>query len=226
MRFCLTLFMFCLFSLHAPKAETFKISTADFPESHTIHKLLNEVYKTIGYETELVFRPAKRSLMDVNSGRFDAELARIIGTETEYPNLIRVDEPIYALSFSAIVKKNSKIWLSSWEELKKHSIGYPRGYRILDIRTRDLDAVQINNSAAISKMVQGGRFEIGIAITSDAIKLAKENSNIVVLKPPIESITLYHYIHVKHRRLAPAIKSNLIKLNDSGRAKEILYGPN
>lgn len=226
MRFYLTLFMFCLFSIHAPKAETFKVSTADFPESQAIYRLLNEVYKTIGYETELVFRPAKRSLVEVNSGILDAELARIIGTETEYPNLVRVDEPVYALSFSAIVKKNSHIWLSSWEEVGKHSIGYPRGYRILDIRTRDLNAIQATDSSAIAKMVQGGRFEIGIAITSDAIKLAAENSDIMILEPPIEAITLYHYIHVKHRRLAPSIKNNLIKFNDSGRAKELLYGSN
>lgn len=226
MRFGFALMVLCLLSMNSAKADTFRVSTAEFPESKAITNLLKEVYRQLGHDIEVVYKPAKRSLVDVNSGASDAELARIIGTETEYPNLVRVEEPVFALSFSAIVNAKSNIWLSSWSELKKHSLGYPRGYRILDIRTRELNATAASSSDAIAKMVKGGRFEVGLVITSDADRLASQNPEIVVLKPPIESVTLYHYLNVKHRRLVPALEEILIKFNDSGQAKELLFGSN
>ena len=216
-----------LFLVSAPtvSADTYKVSTAEFPEARAIAGLVKEVYREIGHDMELVFRPAKRSLVDVNSEKFDAELARINGAELEYPNLVRVEEPVFALSFSAIVKADSNIWLSSWDEMAKHRIGYPRGYRIMDIRTRNMKAVQAKDAPSIAKMVKGGRFDIGLIITSDAQKLASEDSAITVLTPPVETVTLYHYVNVKHRRLIPSIEDVLIKFNDSGRSKELLYQP-
>ena len=163
-------------------------------------------------------------VVEVNSGLSDAEMARTAGAESEYPNLVKVREPVFALSFSAIVKAKSKHWLSSWEELGKYHIGYPRGYRILDIRTRKLNKSSVKDPFTVAKMVKAGRFEVGIVITSDAVKFASEIGGIRVLKPPMEVVTLYHYLHVKHRRLIPSLEKILIEFNDSGRSKEIIYG--
>ena len=226
MRLGFALLVLCLLSVPAAGAEKYRVSTAQFPEAKAIAALLKEAYGRIGREFELVFRPAKRSLVEVNSGLADAELARIIGTEAEYPNIVRVEEPVFAISFSAIVKASSKTWLSSWEELAKYSIAYPRGYRILDIRTRKLKAVRVKDSATIAKMVKAGRIEVGLMISSDAAKLASKTGGIVVLRPPVESVTLYHYVNVKHRRLVPSLEKVLVELNDSGRTREILFGPN
>ncbi len=226
MRFVFVLAVLCLGFFHTAKAETYTVSTAEFPESGPIFNLLKEVYRIIGHDIDLVYRPAKRSLVEVNAGVSDAELARVIGTETEYPNLVRVEEPVYTLSFSAIVNAETDIRQSIWSELGKYSIGYPRGYRILDIRTRELNAMPAKNSTAIARMVAGGRIEVGLVITSDAQKLVSEYPDIVVLKPPVEAVTLYHYLNVRHRRLAPDIEKLLIELNDSGRSRELLHEAN
>jgi len=220
------LFILFLISAQSAKADTYKISTAEFLEAEKIARLLKEVYRQIGHDIELVYRPAKRSLIEVNSGVSDAELARVTGAEAEYPNLVRIKEPVFALSFSAIVNAKSKHWLSSWEEIGKHRIVYPRGYRILDIRTKNMNALTAKNPVTVSKMVKAGRINVGILVTSDAKKFAAEIGGIVVLKPPIEVVTLYHYLNVKHRRLIPSIEKILVEFNDSGRAKEIFYGPN
>jgi len=220
----LALAFLILFLLSAAPAgaDTFRVSTADVPEVRAVSKLLKEVYRELGHEIELVVRPAKRSLMEVNAGASDAELARINGTENEYPNLVRVKEPIYVVSVSAIVVKTSRHWMSSWEKIAKLRIGYPRGYRIMDIRTKDMNAVKVRDPIAVVRMVKGERFDVGLLITSDALRLVAADDGLTVLDPPIETMTLYHYLHVKHRRLVPAIEEVLIRLNDSGRAKEIL----
>ena len=224
MQFLFTFMIFILVSAHSAKAETLRISTAEFPEAEAIARLLKEVYRQIGYEIELVFRPAKRSLKEVNNGVSDAELARITGIENEYPNLVRVKEPVFALSFSAIVSDKSKLWMGSWEEIKKHRIVYPRGYQILDIRTRQMAAQVARNAASVARMVKAGRVDVGLVITTSADRLVPEIGGIQVIKPPIETVTLYHYLHVKHRRLIPDIEKILIEMNDSGRAKAIFYG--
>jgi len=226
MQFIFVLLVLCLVSVHDAKAETYRISSPEFPESEAIARLLKEVYRQIGHDIELVVRPAKRSLVEVNSGMSDAEMVRVVGAETEYPNLVRVEEPVFALSFSAIVNENSKHWLSSWEEIRKHRISYPRGYRVLDIRTRDMDASPAKDASAVARMVKVGRIDIGIVVTSDAVRLASETDGVVVLEPPIEVVTLYHYLNVKHRRLVPSIEKVLIEMNDSGRTKDLLHGPN
>ena len=226
MRLIFTLLVLCSVSVQSANAKTLKISAPVFPESAAIFRLLKEVYRQGGHDIELVVRPAKRSLIEVNNGTSDAEMARVTGAETEYPNLVRVKEPIFALSFSAIVNSKSKHWLSSWEEIAKHRIGYPRGYRLLDVRTKNMNALTAKDPVTIAKMVKAGRINVGIIVTSDANRFVSEVGKIAVLRPPIEVVTLYHFLNVKHRRLIPAMEKILIKLNDSGRTKEIIYGPN
>ena len=211
-------------AINFAQAETFTIVTADSVETRAISVLVKEVYRRLGHDTEFVYLPAERSIREVNRGKFDAELARAIGVDREFPNLVRVEEPVYVLSISAIVQSDSNIRFDSWEEIGDRRIGYPRGYQILDIRTRDLNAIKAKNPSTIIKMVKAGRMEIGLVMTSDAAALAQKYGGISVLEPPLEEFALYHFVHVKHRRMAPSLEKVLIQMNDSGRSKEILSG--
>ena len=220
-----TLVLF-IWTLHGSEAANYKISTAEGPEILSIGKLVQELYRQLGHHSEIVIRPAKRSLMEANSGQSDAELARISGLEGEYPNLIRVREPVYTISFSGITKEALRNRVKSWQDMANYRLGYPRGYKLLDIRTRELNAVAAKNSAVVLKMIRAGRIEVGLLLTSDAIRLTSGTPGLVVLEPPVELVTLYHYVHVKHRRLVPSLEKILIRMNDSGEAKKILSGKN
>ena len=219
------LFMYVV-AINSAQAEKFMIATADTVETRAIAEVVKEAYRRLGHDTEIAFRPTGRSVHDVNRGKFDAELARITGIENEFPNLVRVEEPVYTVSVSAVVRSESNIKVNSWEEIGDRRIGYPRGYKLFDIRTRELNAIKAKSPSSIIKMVKAGRMEIGILMTSDAAALAQKFGGISVLEPPIEVTTLYHYVHVKHRRMVPSLEKVLIKMNDSGRSKEILSGQN
>ncbi len=224
MRLGLAALIMYVVAINSAQAEMFRIATAETSETRAIAELIKEVYRRLGHDTEFVFLPAKRSVREVNRGRFDAELARITGIENEFPNLVRVEEPVYTVSVSAVVRSDSNIRVNSWEEIGDRRIGYPRGYKLLDIRTRELNAIKAQNPSSIIKMVKAGRMEIGLLMTSDAVTLAQKYGGISVLEPPIEVTTLYHYVHVKHRRMVPSLEKVLIEMNDSGRSKEILSG--
>ena len=203
-------------------AETYKIVAPDSSVSKSVARLVEEAYRQLGHDTEFAYLPAERSVREVNRGKYDAELVRITGLENEFPNLVHVQEPVYTLQISAFVRSDSDIEIATWEDIGDRRVGYPRGYRILNIRTRGMNVIKTKDPETTVKMVKGGRMEIGFLLTSDAVALAEKLGGISVIEPPIEESTLYHYVHVKHRRLVPKLEEVLIEMNDSGRSQEIL----
>jgi polar amino acid transport system substrate-binding protein len=147
---------------------------------------------------------------------------RSAGFEARYPNLVRVKEPIFTVSASAIVHVDSKINKLSWNDMKDYRVGYPLGYKIMDFWLKDSNAIKVSNTEFIPRMVKNGRLDIGILITSTAKKAASANRGIKVLEPPMETVALYHYIHFKRRRLVPKIEEVLIEMNNSGLTTKLL----
>ena len=203
-------------------AEKFRISTAENDQMRALVPLIEEAYRRIGHEAEVAFLPTLRSLRSSNSGKFDAELVRTTTAVLEYPNLVQVPEPLLTISVSVIVQEGSDISEATWETVGKHSIIYPRGYVLIDARTRGMNATVASQPKSIARMRANGRADIGIVLTRDAKKLASEMASLRVIEPPIETVVLYHFVHFKHRRLVPLLEEVLIEMNESGRAQEIL----
>ena len=84
------------------------------------------------------------------------------------------------------------------------------------------DITVVQESMLIPGMVARGRVDVGLMVTSEARRFAPKVEGVVVLEPPFESLHLYHYVHVKHRDLIPALTKALQELNNSGRSEMIL----
>jgi polar amino acid transport system substrate-binding protein len=222
--FVVSLISVLMLGLHGgpAAAEKFRITTAETDQIRMLVPLIKEVYRRIGHEAEVTFLPSLRSLASSNSGKFDAELARTTTAVVEYPNLVQVPEPSFVVSASVIVQKGSDISEATWKTVGKHSIVYPRGYVLLDARTRGMNATVVGKPDNIARMVMKDRVEIGILLTYDAEKFASEMSSLRVIEPPIETVALYHYVHFKHRSLVPLLKEVLIKMHKTGEVREIL----
>ncbi len=151
-------------------------------------------------------------------------MARIAGMEAVYPNFVRVPEPIYKATYSAVVRNGSGINSVSWADLKSLSFARAMGIQILKIRTKEYIGEPVSSREAIIQMVARGRVDVGLMLTTDAEKFAKQVGGVEVLKPPIEETVLYHYVHFKNRNLIPALTKALQELNSSGRAEAILRG--
>ena len=84
-----------------------------------IFPVYREAFKRIGYEFELTSQPAERALVDVNSGRYHGDAARIyqLSQTGEYPNLIRLNESICRITISSFSVR-SDIQINNWESLK------------------------------------------------------------------------------------------------------------
>jgi len=65
-------------------------------------QLLAELFRSLELDGHVVFNPAAaRALALANDGIEDGLAARIAGLEKDYPNLIRVPEPVFSNDFAA-----------------------------------------------------------------------------------------------------------------------------
>jgi len=195
------------------KADTFNIVSVNSPEVNIVAKKAAKLYKSLGHETTITQLPARRSLIEANRGRYDAELGRIPGMESAYPNLVRVTEPIHFVKFAILVLKTSSIAPRSWEGMEGLTVVYPNGYRLLDLRTEGMERIPTSSPESVAKMVMHGRVQVGILLRSDALRLAKEFDGLKVIETDIETVALFHYVHIKHRGLVPALEQSMRALN-------------
>lgn len=222
MRLVISIFIAFMMLTGAAKADLFRIAATDDPVTRQVTKVAKELYRRLGHDVVFTFLPAKRSIREVNSGKYDAELLRSTGFENKFPNLIRMTEPLYSVSVSAIVRVDSNIKNATWDSLKKYKVVYPLGYKLLDIRLREHTTHKVSNTKLIPTMVAKGRVDVGIMITHTAKKAVESIKGLMVLSPPLETVTLYHYLNVKHRRLIPSLEKTLIEMNDSGLSTKFL----
>ena len=137
-------------------ATEFKIATLNSDEARPIARLTKILYEKIGHSARVSYFPAKRSLVEVNSGNQDAEMARIAGMGKEYPNLVRVLEPIHHTTYSAIVREASGINDISWTDLKSLTFARAMGIQILRIRTKGYKGEAVQTPKSIVEMIKNG----------------------------------------------------------------------
>ena len=162
-----TLIVFLTIFLFAKPSECadYSIATVDTDEARPLAKLAKALYERIGHSTKFYFLPAKRSMAEVNAGMRDAELARIIGIDAVYPNLVRVPEPIYSISVSAVVGKASGITSVSWDDLQSLTFVRVLGLRFIEIRTADYEGTAVPSPESVVAMVARGRVDVGLLPT-------------------------------------------------------------
>ena len=110
--------------------KTIHFGTLNSPRTKVYQRafaLLTEAFKRNGLGFSMEVLPGKRSLMYVSQGVIDGDAFRVhtLNQSDEYPEIVRVDEPILIIDQSVWSKKDIKV--DGWESLKPYSIVYERG---------------------------------------------------------------------------------------------------
>lgn len=161
---------------------------------------------------------ASTRLESSHSGEIDGEVARAHDYYKKYENLIRVDEPIIALKFSAF-SVNPNIELKGWGSLKGsgYLVEYIRGNYICDIylpKVVDKENLSRVNysSQGLNKLING-RTDVFIA-EENTVLIALETDEFkdsgIRIVGRMKDVNLHAYLHKKHKILAPKL-SNVIK---------------
>jgi len=200
-----------LFGSNSIEAKTYKIASSKAPLTPRIERILRKAYGEIGHNIEFVNMPPKRRLVAANSGRVDADLVRVRGIEKEFKNLVRIEEPIYTMTFVAVIHSSNNISISGWDDLKPHKFAYQRGHKFVELKTAGMNRVPVGSAQQILKMVGAGRLPVGVLLLGAARLLIPNIGDIRILEKPLHVVTTYHYVHKKNINIVPLL-NNAIKL--------------
>ena len=202
------------------KAESYlKFSGIKNSVNHKIcARMLEKVYENLGIRIRIQAFPANRALILSNSGEFDGEVQRIDGIEENYPNLIKVPEPIFVLEASVFVK-NAEITIEGWSSLKTYRIGIPRGIKYLETNTDGMNRIIASSIEQLFYLLDASRVDIVIISTNYGKEFLENhrNLNIMLITPPIIKVPLYHYLHKKHKAIVSIVKDNIKQLKEEGK---------
>lgn len=184
--------------------------------------VLKEVYSKLGIEIELLALPAERALHTSNSGKIDGEVFRIINVDKRYNNLLMVPTSINKLQGIAFVK-NKPFKVEGWQSLKPLKIGGQFGVKFVERGTKGMKRKLVDTNEQLFSMLDRGRVDVAIAAYVNGIKTIKklQLKEIQALQPSIQDYPLYHYVHKKNSHLIPKLNDILIKMDQSGRIKQI-----
>jgi hypothetical protein len=174
--------------------------------------IFKEVFRRLGIKDEFRDYPGKRAGIEADEGAIDGEPARPYQYAAEHPNLIRVEEFIFKVNFSAFAMQASIPQLNGWESLKgtNYRVDYQRGVRTTE--TNLSKVVSKENLSDIIKPAQGlkklasGRTDIFVEEETGILSLLQTPEFIdskIRLAGVMESVAMYPYIHKKHAALAP-----------------------
>lgn len=107
---------------HSPQTEPFSI-VINRPSytaySRWMHLIYSEIFKRMEIPLIINYMPMKRATFELVRGKVDAEPGRIYEYADHYPNLIRIEEPVFYMTVSIFT--TNQVYsetLQGWESLK------------------------------------------------------------------------------------------------------------
>lgn len=205
---------------HAEKPLTFSYMGAQL--SAGSFAVLKSAYEKLGIDIREVKLPAARALIESNSGNLDGEVHRIKFPQGDYPNLIRVDQPVNRLEGVALACQDYPI--QTVEDLKPYHIGVKVGNLYAEKLVKGFP--RVTRGPYIDSLLESltsGRIQIIIVdrLWAEEKIRTSLNCNLRIVGPTLVSIDLYHYLNRKHEKLVPAIQGKLKAMEESGKSETI-----
>lgn len=188
-----------------------------------IERVLSEAYRAVGATPVIkTYPPVARSIEMANEGITDAEAWRGPGLERDYPNLIRVPEPILALEYRAYTL-GQPFEGEGWDSLRGKRVCVNLGEKVIEDRTRDMPRELAHGVEAALKMLKAGRCDLVLSNQFAWLTMDRYDLGTFCVSPAlIETIPLYHYVNRRHADLVPGLAAALRSLRDSGRLERYL----
>jgi hypothetical protein len=189
-------------------------------------KIYPAAFGRAGKQVRISPMPGERSLIEANSGRLDGDAARFgsAKVENQYPNLIRVQEPllvsstsVFSIQFSANIR--------NWSDIVDLSPGivYVRGYKLVESRLSAMGlkqrAFHVADHGKALRFLMAGRADVLIS-TEPAVRSylsRREFRNAGIHRIGVlEKNALHLYLHKRHAELAGRMAEILREMKADG----------
>lgn len=181
--------------------------------------LLGELFARMGRRATVhVYEAAsERSMLNANAGLDDGLAMRIDGMEAQYPNLVRVAEPVVANDFVVIARRGARVE-PTWESLASVDVAYIIGWKIAEARLAQSGrATRVRDANQLFNLLLADRCDAVIYERWQAqVKTSPLGDTVRTLEPPIATTPMYMYLHQKHAALAPRAAETLVRMKQDG----------
>lgn len=183
---------------------------------------LEEAYAELGMSLNYLPMPRQRSLVEANKGNIAGELARIPELNDDYPNLRRVDFPLYAFNV-VLVADRRRCGICSFEQIK--NVAHVNGVQIIETflanQQSQRPVATTGNLEQLATLLENNRVE-AILMTDFEFQQTNLAQQRHYIRVPLKRALAYHYVHKKHADLIPQLEQKLLDMHDSGRIEELL----
>jgi len=185
--------------------------------------LLDEAFRRIGCELNIVLLPYDRSLKMVEAGLVDGDLIRTSSIEAQYPDLIRVSEPI--LEIDLVVVSYAQIDLSAgWNALSNKSIGYLLGAKVIEDNLPDTAVLTgVKTAKQLLDLLTKKRVDYAVMSRSFSQPfLGDNNTGLVASEQSLVTVQNFVYLNETHAALALRLAEALRGMKKDGVFQRII----
>ena len=171
--------------------------------------------------------PGARALAGANDGTFDGDSARVANAAKNYPNLIRVPEPVISVVFAAITLRND-IRIEELSDLSSLSVGHVRGWKYSEkLLTYHKNVEIVRTAEILMRMLAEGRIDVAFLAVAPAFQLAdKMNISGLIVTDLRFNKDLFVHLNQKHAKLVPLMDETLRSMKADGSYEAIVRGYN
>lgn len=184
--------------------------------------VLVEAYRRLGITIIAEELPAERSLRTSATGKADGEVARMAGLESLYPDLMRVPEPVNRLEIS-VFSSGLSFPILGWESLRPYNFCYMHGFKAIELASMGMQRTATASIEDLVRQLRNGGCEVAVLGNQAWITVDRLNAGpLRELEPPLDILSLYHYLHRRHEKLVPLVSEELRKMRNEGAIDAIL----
>ncbi len=186
-------------------------------------EIVKEAYTKLGLDVNFKYTAAERSLVLANSGKVDGELFRAGIVEDLYPNLYKINEPLYYVDIVAF-SINKDVTINRWSDLEEYKIAIERGIKISEINTHDMFVIKADTLDKAFELLKFKRVDIVICGYLRGVNIATNLSLLEQVKHsvPLSQTPVYHFVHIKNEALIHKLELAIKEIDNESIIKRIL----
>ncbi|MFZ6741757.1 substrate-binding periplasmic protein [Undibacterium sp. JH2W] len=190
------------------------------PSIMAAQKVLSMAYGQLGIKLNFIATPAARTMNMWNAGKLDAVAAKVI--DSGLPDSIKVNIPI-AYEEAVVFATKKTFTVDGFDSLKPYVVGYVNGVTYLDERLRNVPQKETApNLESLFRKLEAGRTDVAVDSRFSFCLVRKLGLNhIRILEPSLEKRLGYHFLHIRHQQLVPALEEVLRNMERDGSIKKI-----
>lgn len=202
------------------------VNIATYEQTATLQlyqRFIKEAYLRLGITTRYTVLPTLRAVRATNQGELDAILIASIEAETGADSIVRVAEALPDLHFR-VVARSDMPGETLPQDLGPYSVGYLRGIHPLERQFAEkTQKLPINSGFdSLIEILKLERIDLAALPSLEAEMLARQHQDLKVLREPVYTFTVFHYVHQDHKDLSASLAEIFRELKQDERCMERL----